>query len=75
MKNEKEYMPLLSSKVDTITYQINKEEHSNEKKEEKPSELNNPYFKEEIINCALINGLSSFFLLSPVDIGGLNYMF
>lgn len=76
MKNEKEYMPLLPSKVDTVTYEIDEEEHSKEKKEEKSLEMNNnTYFKEEIINCALVNGLSSFFMLSPVDIGGLNYMF
>ena len=75
MKSEKEHIPLLSSKEDTVTYQINESEHSNVEKEEKLSEINNSHFREEIINCAVLNGLSSFFLLSPVDIGDFNYMF
>lgn len=75
MKREKEQIPLLSSKEDTVTYQINENEHSNVEKEEKLSEINNSYFREEIINCAVINGLSSFFLLSPIDIGGFNFIF
>lgn len=75
MKSEKEQIPLLSSKEDTVTYKINENEHSNVEKEEKLSEINISYFREEIINCAVINGLSSFFLLSPIDIGGFNFMF
>ena len=75
MKSEKEHIPRLSSKEDTVTYQINESEHSNVEKEEKLSEINNSHFREEIINCAVLNGLSAFFLLSPVDIGGFNYMF
>ena len=75
MKSEKEQIPLLSSKEDTVTYKINENEHSNVEKEEKLSEINISYFREEIINCAVINGLSSFFLLSPNDIGGFNFMF
>ena len=75
MKSEKEHIPLLSSKEETVTYQINENEHSNVEKEEQLREINNSHFREEIINCAVLNGLSSFFLLSPVDIGGFNYMF
>ena len=39
MKSEKEHIPLLSSKEDTVTYQINESEHSNVEKEEKGSVL------------------------------------
>ena len=44
MKREKEQIPLLSSKEDTVTYQINENEHSNVEKEEKLSEINNSLF-------------------------------